>query len=263
MFKQKFFNFEEARDALGATHESLRQALLSGGVPAYLETRQDSALFVSPSDADEKMPADGRSSLGSWVRNILVKESPIYSLSGWFRVDPKSLAQAARFGAFRDRPRVTAPEGCEDFFSDGDYFDFSLTTYGNCQNPLIVLDTFKYQPELVDLWFDAATLDSLIGGPSFTTLSTDIEPHVDRLDSTEGRSAKPIKLRSDREETLLRVIAGLWALSGLPSEHNTTADKLSGLFDSWGWDKPAKSTIADVVLKRALNLPGAVIRKSD
>lgn len=74
---------------------------------------------------------------------------------------------------------------------------------------------------------------------------------------------KPGKIRSDREENLLRVIAGLWALSGLPAEHNTTADKLSGLFDTWGWDKPKKSSIADDTLKQAANLPGARIRTSD
>lgn len=74
--------------------------------------------------------------------------------------------------------------------------------------------------------------------------------------------AVPSPLRSDYEENLLRVIAGLWALSGLPVEHNTTADKLSGLFDSWQWDKPAKSTIADRILKRAAELPGARVRTS-
>jgi len=75
--------------------------------------------------------------------------------------------------------------------------------------------------------------------------------------------SKPAKLRSDREENLLRVIAGLWALSGLPAEHNTTADKVSALFDSWQWDKPAKSSIADTILKQAASLPGARIRTSD
>jgi len=79
----------------------------------------------------------------------------------------------------------------------------------------------------------------------------------------ESRDTPAQRLRSDREQNLLRVIAGLWALSDLPSQHNTTADKLSALFDSWKWDKPAKQTIADTILKEAANLPGAVIRKSD
>ena len=94
------------------------------------------------------------------------------------------------------------------------------------------------------LWFSAADLDALMAEP-------------------ERVQIKPVKLRADREENLLRVIAGLWALSGLPAEHNTTADKVSGLFDSWGWDKPAKSSMADTILKQAANLPGARIRTSD
>lgn len=76
-----------------------------------------------------------------------------------------------------------------------------------------------------------------------------------------GEKCKADRIRADREETLLRVVAGLWALSGLPTEQHTTADKLSALFDDWGWDKPVKGTIADRVLKIAANLPGAKVRK--
>jgi len=66
-------------------------------------------------------------------------------------------------------------------------------------------------------------------------------------------STRPI--RPQREQNLLRVIAGLWALSDLPDAHNTTADKLSALFDTWGWEGPAKSTIADTILRPASTLP--------
>lgn len=96
-----------------------------------------------------------------------------------------------------------------------------------------------------DFWFRTADLDAMMAAPRAI------------------EAAKPGRLRADREENLLRVIAGLWALSGLPPEHNTTADKLSALFDSWKWDKPAKSSMADTILKPAANLPGAVIRTSD
>ncbi|MDI1254122.1 hypothetical protein [Thermomonas sp.] len=96
-----------------------------------------------------------------------------------------------------------------------------------------------------DLWFLAADLDA-----------------ASRMKVTD-EPAKPARIRADREENLLRVIAGLWALSGLPAEHNTTADKLSALFDSWGWDRPAKSSMADTILRHAAKLSGAVIRTSD
>lgn len=263
MFKQNFFSFEQVRDALGTTDEWLRQALVSGALPAYLELKQDSAVFVSASDRSEKTLENGTGPNCSWVRNLFLSESPIYALSGWFRVDPEFLSQSARFGNFRDSAKVIAPTGCDDFFSDGDYFDFFICTHENCLNPLIMLDALKYEPQLKDLWFDAATLDSLTSDLSQTTLSADGEAHGGLPDSADIHNAKPMKLRSDREETLLRVIAGLWSLSDLPREHNTAANELSYLFDSWGWDKPRKSTIADVVLKQALNLPGAKIRKSD
>lgn len=80
------------------------------------------------------------------------------------------------------------------------------------------------------------------------------------LGAENAATPKADRIRTDREETLLRVVAGLWALSDLPPEQHTTADKLSALFDEWGWDKPVKGTIADRVLKPAANLPGAKVR---
>lgn len=62
------------------------------------------------------------------------------------------------------------------------------------------------------------------------------------------------KMRSDRETTLLRVIAGIWKLSSLPEEPTPAADKISGLFDLWGWEKPTKATIAETVLAPAAQL---------
>ncbi len=65
------------------------------------------------------------------------------------------------------------------------------------------------------------------------------------------------KVRPQREQNLLRVIEGLWMLSSLPRAPNVTADKLSALFDTWGWDGPGKSTMADTILKPASQLPKA------
>lgn len=74
-------------------------------------------------------------------------------------------------------------------------------------------------------------------------------------------SQKVGKIRSDREQNLLRVIAGLWELSELPKAHNVTADKLSALFDGWGWDKPAAGTMADTILLEAAKLPRVTVQK--
>lgn len=66
--------------------------------------------------------------------------------------------------------------------------------------------------------------------------------------AAQGGDKKP---RGDREENLLRVIAGLWEFSGLPPRPNTAADRLSALFAGWGWEKPTKGAIADTILTPA------------
>lgn len=108
----------------------------------------------------------------------------------------------------------------------------------------------------VEKWLSKARADSndgkIVALSDVLSVLQSISPHVPAQSSTTQA-----RFRSDREEALLRVIAGLWALSSLPRQHNSTADKLSALFAGWGWDKPAKSTIADNILKPAASLPGA------
>jgi hypothetical protein len=133
-------------------------------------------------------------------------------------------------GGFGTAPRVWPCEGASKAaLSERDYFKVEYSA--------------DYQPTLDDLWFRAADIDAMLAEPVAVK-----------------QRGQP-KLRSDREENLLKVIAGMWALSSLPREHNTAADKLSALFQSWGWEKPAKGTMADTILKDAANLPGADIRK--
>lgn len=70
-----------------------------------------------------------------------------------------------------------------------------------------------------------------------------------------GGSALQRTIRSDREETLLRVIAALRELAELPKEHSPAADKISALMECWGWEKPTKDTIAETVLNAAASIP--------
>lgn len=88
---------------------------------------------------------------------------------------------------------------------------------------------------------------------------TDSDHWPNASTQVEGAAKQP-KLRSDREQNLLRVIAALWEFSGLPKEQNTAADKLSGLMQGWGWEQPAAGTMADTILKAAANLPRNNIR---
>jgi hypothetical protein len=78
--------------------------------------------------------------------------------------------------------------------------------------------------------------------------------------SESGTTQGDRKIRGDREETLLRVVAGMWELSSLPKQPNVAADRLEALFTGtgdggWGWEKPSKKTIADTVLSVAIKLP--------
>jgi hypothetical protein len=109
------------------------------------------------------------------------------------------------------------------------------------------LSAFKAYPDFDDLLFRTSDIDAL----------KHPERHPTGTPAAEAKpsSQKPQKLRSDRETTLLRVIAGLWEFSSLPPEPNIAADKLSALFDGWGWEKPTAGTIADTVLADAKKLP--------
>jgi hypothetical protein len=98
-------------------------------------------------------------------------------------------------------------------------------------------------PELADLQFRIADIETF---------------KASRAGSMAlAAGTNPPKLRTDREKNYLRVIAGIWELSPLPKVPNAAADKLSALFDTWGWDGPGKSTIADSILKQAASLPRA------
>lgn len=76
-------------------------------------------------------------------------------------------------------------------------------------------------------------------------------PQSNDLSPQASEPVKPARLRADREENLLRVIAGLWQFSNLPPQPNTAADRLSALFDGWGWEKPTKGAMADLILTPA------------
>ncbi|UZW62358.1 hypothetical protein [Lysobacter enzymogenes] len=70
------------------------------------------------------------------------------------------------------------------------------------------------------------------------------------------------KIRQDREQSLLRVIAVLWHMTpALPTEPYSAAQKILSHIEQWGWDGPGQETIARNILKQAADLPGAKIKK--
>lgn len=201
--------------------ESLRQAVILKGCPAFLELTNDLFLGRVLSDVE-----DGETRCAQWVAIPISDKGAggVFELEGWFQLDSANASRVCR--------------GTERL----DTFDLTPANDGE-DVPFFVAHGIEVAREL--LWFRRSDIEALKSG------------------SLGKQEPQPRKIRSDREETLLRVIAGLWALSGLPSQPHKTADKLSALFDGWRWDKPAKSTIADTILKEAANLPGACIRNSD
>lgn len=174
----------------------------------------------------------------------------VYLLYGFLRVVPWCVKVAAQQG-YWSGVGVTPPN-----WWDRDHSPVPLGENGEPTVHFVLLDRnettgHRRPPEqLQELWFSAEDIESL---------TTTNAQHVAPLNE-EPAPVKLTKLRSDREQNLLRVIAAMWALSDLPKEHNTAADKLSALMDGWKWDKPAASTIADTILKEAANLPGARVR---
>lgn len=237
---RELITWDEAAEMLAPSHarpshpssrprdeEALRQFVLTSRSVAFVELGDQ---FQGRID-NGVVPDDGESSFCSWECFPDFKEAAsnqrFFFVQGWFalgREDTKLLVRGNGISGER------AVRAVHDDFSLSE-FEFEVGMSAHKEN----------------LWFRRADIERFKRGDEVS-----IVPATD--------NGKPARLRSDREENLLRVIAGLWALSGLPAEHNTTADKVSGLFDSWGWDKPAKSSMADTILKQAANLPGARIR---
>lgn len=107
-----------------------------------------------------------------------------------------------------------------------------------------------YEPgEIGELYFPAEDVEQLVNGNA-SREKEEVPP---------GRTIGQI--RSDREETLLCVIAALNSLAGLTSEPYKSAGIIANRLADWGITKPVEGTIADTVLKPAFKLT-ASIRKS-
>lgn len=276
---RKFIGFDAAAAILESDYIGLRQAFelgLGSELPAYVNAREQPFLAypsgpgvtVEASDIHEAasgqvtVPGFGTltsfdlwdaGKLGDGLGEVTSSDLPqsvtgrpvTLDLRGYFRVSPSQLKEAAR---------QDPHGGMTDVAPDSRWAEASPVSKMRNGAPsvrLVITSTdypgYREPPALRELQFKIADVESLKASRSALALPTEVP--------------KPRKIRADREENLLRVIAGLWALSDLPHAHNVTADKLSALFDGWGWDKPAAGTMADTILREALNLPGAVIRK--
>ena len=278
-----FLNWAESAARLGTDEEGLRQALqlelweelrayvrssdrpfigTMAGDGAVLTDGQDGPYTWSTWDSDapthlkngKTLPAwGGRDVYCSWEKldtsQAATGYPAVYLITGFLRIYPTLVRQAAQEGRWSGMA-VTPP-----LWWKSEHSPVPLDTHGQPEVYFMLLDrgetTGHCRPPggLEELWFNARDIEKLA-----SKLASPL------AQAGGAEAAKRPKLRSDREQNLLRVIAALWAMSDLPKEHNVAADKLSALMDGWSWDKPAAGTIADTILKEAANLPGARIR---
>lgn len=281
---RQFLTWAESAARLNTDEEGLRQVLEFGGwrhLRGYLRASERGYLAtmdgdgVALSDGNEGVRlysrwdndepthlTDGRT-LDAWegrdefcdwgkqeTSHSVTGYAAVYLLHGFLRVEPGCIRLAAQKG-YWGGIGVSPPSW---WVSDSSPVPLDES---NCPMVYFVLldrgETTGHRgppEELRELWFQADDIEKMADTRTLPVTQPSEKPEL----------TKQPKLRSDREQNLLRVIAALWAMSDLPKEHNTTADKLSGLMDVWGWDKPASSTMADTILKEAMNLPGARIR---
>ena len=291
--KRHWLSWSEAAEILGFDDEGLRQEMMHRAslnprelwLPAYVSSRHDLGFFSSfgfdgydrevqqyaiPDLGDDlrlgpcvrasksaasasnsfELPNIGGTETLNWsaTHDHGTGWRNCYILRGMLILHPEAVAAACEMGGYFDglRPAAAPLEWCDGGLFPREYF------------------CLDFDAELLKRTFDEASGAELSvlseTGDSVRFRGVDVKRALASANNEVPLpavlpSAAESRLRPQREQNLLRVIAGLWALSDLPKAHNVTADKLSALFDSWGWDGPGKSTIADTILKPAASLP--------
>lgn len=240
MINRRFFTCEELSAKFDGNRATLDELVEFHGLRVYGKFYGARASHVDDIGfMDDSLRRSGRHELSKWEfsksTEADIEEYDIglmeYRLMGWFELSEEDT-------------RLAITHGCVESPSPASYIDgVRLGRFFLIKSGLSSIDVRFLHSDINRIVSEAGSGDS------------------SRTIESNRSTDKPI--RSDRENNLLRVIAGLWALSSLPTEHHTAADKISALFDEWKWDKPAKSTIADNVLNEAAKLPGAKVRKSD
>lgn len=232
MIVRKFYTIEEARQLVGGSLNLLLEMVEFHGLRAYARFNHASASHMDERGfMEDSLGRHGSHELANWLyfpeRKKPVDDLDIdlmeYKIDGWFELSQRDTNSLLKVGE-TSYPSVSS-------FVDGERFGYFFNVDAK-------LDKEEAR-------FRVKDIEWLLGP-----------------ESNEKPEANTVtkKLRSDREESLLRVIAGLWSLSKLPPEHNKTAGVISKLFEAWAWDGPKAGTIADKILNEAANLPGARVR---
>lgn len=196
MIERDFYTYHEVVTRFGLDPEAIRQSILRGSLLAYLELRSESARYVNWLGCSDAPPsATGR--FCKWSRTKRTADDKTsgfdeYVLSGWFRITPNSLSEAALRGYFTESPEVWPSEVGADnpTGDDEDYFEVDWTREGDDPGRDF------YRPTIKDFWFRATDIDGLR------------HPTI----AAEPPQSKELKTRE--RDTLLQIIAVLCELSG-------------------------------------------------
>lgn len=207
--RKDFYDFASFCEAIGADGEAVRQALARGDIDAYLHPKDELAQLRFYSFGGGVGMESGRNQHASW-RFTERSESQFfhYRLTGWFRVDPESLRDAALKGGWRGADgygvtpvRVVPPAEQDGELHDGDVWEFVQEIENEYEGSFWTSEEATYVPTLLDLWFSASTVERL---------------KLEGVGAIATMPLTPNKALSTRERNnLLRVIAGLAAHAGI------------------------------------------------
>ena len=245
--ERMFVTYPEAVAELGGDRETIRQAFFQRRLRAFIELHDAPATTPAlPPDVGDATvvtqdihsyarDGQGFTTASRWFRDMEDegRDGFAFHLSGWFMVDEISAEWWLTRGRLTSPPFVWPASAPPIPYAP----PVELKKWMKLTEPGAFSEEYSYERQV---WLAKAQIDDLVRGAT---------------DKPAAEGQKPLRIRADREEVLLRTIAGLWELSNLPREPNTTADKLSALFDGWNWEKPSKKTLADTVLSVASKLP--------
>lgn len=230
VIKPDFYTLDRATEVLAAPVETIRQIVLRRGLDAYVELNSTRADFSGDRYAtlqgcrtSSDTAQEGSTAFATWRHNNGFAQDGHYYLSGWFKVRPDALHELLRGGRFQS-PELW-PADVEPWCSDdGKYAFFS---------PL-GLDQADWQCHFEDLFFKVSDVDGLLQG------GIGDEAHGSKGNATAA-------MRTDKEDNYLKIIARLWAISGLDAKPHTATSQLLNDPNFSGLAGPGASTIASAL----------------
>jgi hypothetical protein len=153
---REFHTFDEALSFLGIDAETMRQILIRGGIPAYFELRADIYFYQTKG----KPIQSGATEFSRWIMRTGDdgENYATYNLSGWFRLMPQCVIDAAWHNRLEMGHEVW-PSDFETIESE-DNFPGVLDCFRRAVVPELGSPANKPVP-LQELWFRGGDLATL------------------------------------------------------------------------------------------------------